>query len=89
MAFAKSPASDTDYIAASRCRGIATALGNVDTTRLDAFLQAESGAREPFILQRGAAEYKRAQQQTDKARLAADYAGACKAFSTPAQVTDR
>lgn len=88
-AFAKGGASDSDYIAASRCRGIAAALGNVDTTKLDAFLQTASESREPFILQRGAAEYKKAAATTDKARLAGDYAAHCSSYASPSVVAAR
>ena len=86
-AAAASPASDMDYLKASRCRGIAAGVG-ADAAGLDAYLKAEGVARPAYIVQRGEQEFDHAKRQArgeGKDRLAAELAGPCMAYTAPAK----
>ncbi|MDB5446447.1 MAG: hypothetical protein JWQ97_1764 [Phenylobacterium sp.] len=87
-AAAPSPASDMDYLKASRCRGIAAGMG-ADAAGLDAYLKAQGVVRAPNILERGEQERDHAKRQArggeGKERLAAELAGPCIAYMAPAK----
>ena len=76
--------SDTDYLKANRCRGLAAGTGGVDTTSLDALLKTEGRTRDDTIYTMGQQQMergKRAASQTDgKDRVAAELNGYCTAF---------
>jgi len=81
-AAAAPPASDLDYIKASRCRGIAAGVG-AETSALDAYLKAEGGARPPAVESRADDERARARRQAGgegRARLEAELSGPCAAY---------
>jgi hypothetical protein len=85
--FAATPASDLDYLKASRCRGIATAVG-ADASALQAYLKAEGGSRAPYIQTRAEDEFDRARREArgeGRARLAAELAGPCVAYQGQAR----
>jgi len=75
--------SDTDFLRASRCKGIAMGLG-VDATSLDSLLKAESRARQEAVMSMAKDETERAQRQARdlnrKDKLAAELAGPCTAY---------
>jgi hypothetical protein len=83
-AFAASSATDVDYLKASRCKGIATGVGGVDTAQLDAFLKRERGARLQTIIERGdaaqAAARREARVSERRPKLAAELQGACAVY---------
>ena len=83
-AFAASPATDVDYLKASRCKGIAVGVGGVDTAQLDAFLKREGRVREPTILERAAAAQasaKREARNTERQpKLTAELQGTCAVY---------
>ena len=75
--------SDLDYMKASRCKGIATALGS-DSAGLDAFLKAQSRSRLSYVIERGDAELARGKRDASKAELkdrtGAELSGPCMAY---------
>jgi len=83
-AAAAARATDSDYLAASRCKGLASGLGSIDTASLDAFLRTEGVSRNAYISERAAAEMSRARKQAGspdaKARLSIELSGRCTAF---------
>jgi hypothetical protein len=87
-AFAGS-ATDLDYLKAARCKGLATTIGQVDTTGLDAYLKTESRGRAPFVIERGDTELTRAKREARaverKDRLTAELTGPCMAYMGPAK----
>ena len=74
--------ADTQYMEASRCRGLAEPLG-ADTASLDAFLKAQSATRASYVLDRAdqmrqdAKRQARRAQGDVKARLTAEWTGIC------------
>jgi hypothetical protein len=77
--------SDSVYLKANRCRGLATTLtGVVDSSGLDAFVKSEGRTRHVYIAERAEAEFGRAKRearsQDRKARLTAELTGPCSAF---------
>jgi len=77
--------SDTDFLKANRCKGLATTLtGVVDTQSLDAFIKAERGARASYIVERASEEMAKAKKEARsddrKDRLTAELAGPCQAY---------
>lgn len=75
--------SDTDFLRASRCKGIAAGLG-VHAAALDALLKSESRARQEVVLDMGKQETDRAQRQARdlnrRDQLSAELAGPCTAY---------
>ena len=88
-AYAAGRATDLDYLKASRCKGIATTVGQVDTAGLDAFLKAEGRGRAPIVLDRAASEADRARREARaverRDRLTAELTGPCMAYMGPAK----
>lgn len=82
-AAASSRVTDVDYMRASRCKGLAVALGS-DTAGFDAFLKAEGRSRDVSILDRAADEMQRAKREARdanmKERLTAELNGPCMAY---------
>jgi hypothetical protein len=60
--------TDVDFLKASRCKGIATAVG-ADTTGLNAFLKSEARVRNDVILKRADDEAARGKRQAADANL--------------------
>ena len=75
--------TDVDFLKASRCKGIATAMG-ADTTGLTAFLKSESRTRPDVILRRADEEAARGKRQAADANLkeqvSAELASTCTAY---------
>jgi len=75
--------SDLDYMKASRCKGIATALGS-DATALDAFLKVQGQSRQGVVIERGEQEMIRGKREASKAELkdrtGAELSGPCMAY---------
>jgi hypothetical protein len=88
-AYAGTRATDLDYLKASRCKGIATSVGQTDTAGLDAYLKDQGRGRAPVVLQRAAAETDRAKREgrsvERKDRLTAELTNACTAYMGPAK----
>lgn len=63
------PLSDSQFLQAARCRGLAASegLGKLDTTALDAMLRAEGGARELPVRTSAGRKISEGQAQGDKA----------------------
>ena len=82
--------SDSDYIRASRCRGLAgsEALGPVETGSLDAFLKDAGRARSEAVRELASQAQQRAAREAKsperKAQLQGELAGACLAYLKPA-----
>ncbi|CAN7303890.1 hypothetical protein LJR225_001656 [Phenylobacterium sp. LjRoot225] len=77
------PATDVDYLRASRCRGIAAGVG-ADASAIDAYLKSAAIGRSPAILDRADEEFARAKRQSrgeGKARLQAELSGPCGAYA--------
>lgn len=76
--------TDVDYLRASRCKGIATGLGEADTAGLDAFLKAQRRVRDDIVLDRADHEMARARREardsTMKDQLSAELNGPCMAY---------
>jgi hypothetical protein len=82
-------ASDTDYLRASRCRGIAVGLG-VDASALNAFVKAQGQGRAPSIEERADEEFARARREAHgdgKDRLSAELSSACQSFAAPTKAS--
>lgn len=76
-------ATDVDYLRASRCRGIATGLGQ-DASAIGAYLTSASAGRAPAVLERGDQEFDKARRQArgeSRTRLAAEYSSACAPYA--------
>ena len=77
--------SDSDYLTAARCAGIAEGLGD-DTKPYDRVLDQESGGRPNFILEQAdglrsdGARLAHRSDSTAKARVAVEHDGVCKAY---------
>ncbi|MET0272391.1 MAG: hypothetical protein ABW360_05335, partial [Phenylobacterium sp.] len=88
-AFAATRASDLDYLKASRCKGLADGIGQVDSAGLDAYLKDQSRGRQSFVIERGESEAQRAKRETRSAdrkdRLTAELTGPCMAYVGPAK----
>ena len=77
--------SDVEYLQAARCSGLAAsgALGEMDTSAIDAMLKAESRGRVGYIVDKGAAAKSDAKRQATRAKderragLQAELSGAC------------
>jgi hypothetical protein len=79
--------TDTDYLRASRCKGLASgALGQVDTAALDAYLKAEGRRRTTNVLDRGQEALDKAKREAArsnearKAQLTAELNGPCQVY---------
>jgi hypothetical protein len=80
--------SDVDFLRANRCKGLATTLtGVVDPASLSAFIKAETGARAPYVIERGSEEFTKAKKEARgedrKERLTAELTGPCQAYLGP------
>ena len=75
--------TDTDYLRASRCKGLAAGMG-VDTADIDNLLKVEGRYRQPTILSMGADEVQKAERQARdlnrKEKISAELAGPCTAY---------
>lgn len=85
---ARTNLSDVEYLQAARCSGLAAsgALGETDTTAIEAMLKAESRGRVGYIVDKGAAAKSDAKRQATRAKderragLQAELSGACARF---------
>lgn len=79
--------TDVDYLRASRCKGIATGLGDTDTAGLDAFLKSQRNVRDEIILDRAEREMARGKREARDAnmrdQLRAELDGPCLAYRNP------
>jgi hypothetical protein len=79
-------ATDLDYMKASRCKGLAEAMG-ADTAGVDAYLKQEGRGRAPFVVERAGAEMSKAKREARsedrRDRLSAELTGACTAYTGP------
>jgi hypothetical protein len=86
-AFAQDQVSDQDFLAASRCKGLAIGLG-ADTKAIRRFVNVQSQSRADMILHYSQAETGKAQREAAdparKAALAAELAGPCAPYVGPA-----
>jgi hypothetical protein len=83
------PATDADYLRASRCRGIAVGLG-ADPAAINAYLKTAVAGRSPAILDRADGEFVRAKREArgdGKERLQAELAGPCAAYAAPTRTS--
>lgn len=78
--------TDTQYIAASRCRGL---MQGADTAGIDAVLSANRAGRVGVVLDRAATARKVAERKSrkangpgGKAEIAREIAGSCSAFAS-------
>lgn len=82
---ARGDLNDVEYLQAARCSGLAAsgALGEMDTTTIDAMLKAESRGRTGYIVDKGAAAKADAKRLATRAKserkagLQAELSGAC------------
>lgn len=80
--------SNTQFLQAARCRGLAASdgLGKLDTASIDAFLKQETGSRELPVRASANNKISGAQKEGDKAegakkeKLLAERSGACSAW---------
>lgn len=80
--------TDAAYLQAARCVGLASskALGGQDAKSMSAWLETESGSRQPYILDKGDELKAEAKRQADRAddlvkpRLEAELSGPCAAL---------
>lgn len=77
--------SDVDYLRANRCKGLAQGLGENDAVAgLSSFVKQEGKTRLDAIIERGDEEFARAKREASrvdtKARLQAEFSGACTAY---------
>ena len=76
--------TDVDYLRAARCKGLASGLGSVDTSRLDAFLKDQGRTRDASIYERSDAEMRKGRREAGdaeaKGRLNAELNGPCLAY---------
>jgi hypothetical protein len=81
--------SDTAYLQAVRCRGLAEAQG-ADTAALTAMLKAQKSGRDSFISERAKTMLKDAKREAGRSgeyqqsKVAAELSGACSAYIAPA-----
>jgi hypothetical protein len=83
------PATDADYLRASRCRGIAVGLG-ADPAAINAYLKTAVAGRSPAVLDRADEEFVRAKREArgdGKERLQAELAGPCAAYAAPTRTS--
>ena len=59
--------TDVDYLRAARCKGLASGLGSVDTSRLDAFLKDQGRTRDASIYERSDAEMRKGRREAGDA----------------------
>ncbi|WP_091740564.1 hypothetical protein [Phenylobacterium immobile] len=90
---ASAAVSDSDYIRASRCKGIAAGLG-VDAAELTGFVRAEGRTRLPVISEQAAAAEmkgrKSAAKAESKAKFETELSGVCAAYAgAPKAVAQR
>lgn len=77
--------SDSQFVKAARCKGLAKADG-VDTKGVDAVIKANKRGRADFVLDKAlnakndAARQARSAREGGKAEIAAELAGACAAL---------
>jgi hypothetical protein len=82
--------SDSDYLKAARCQGIAAKLGGPDTSGIDAFVRTQGERRDVRL--RNQARTARADAEREagaeakRARLTAELNGRCAAFMSTTQV---
>lgn len=80
--------TDSAYLAAMRCRGLAEAR-QMDATALDALLKKQKSSRELYVGERGKQMRQagikdgRSTDLTRKARIDAELGGVCQAFLNP------
>jgi hypothetical protein len=82
VASAATQASDTDYVRADRCRGLAVGLG-LDASALNAFVKQQSAGRSPLVSDRADEEFAKAKREAHgdaKDRLTAEFNSSCTAF---------
>jgi hypothetical protein len=80
--------SNTQFLQAARCRGLAASegLGKLDTASIDAFLRQETGSRELPVRASAKSKVTSAEKEGDKAegakkdKLIAERSGACSAY---------
>lgn len=81
---ASAAVSDSDYIRASRCKGIAQGLG-VDAADLTGFVRAEGRTRLPAVSEQAAAAELKARKAAAKAesktKFETEFSGACAAYT--------
>lgn len=81
---AAAAASDSDFIRASRCKGIAAGLG-VEAADLAGFVRVEGRTRLPVVAEQAAAAETKARRAAAKAeskdRYQAELSGACAAYA--------
>jgi hypothetical protein len=82
-AFAQDQVSDTAFMQANRCKGLALGLG-MDAAGLKTFVRQQSRSRADMIIYRGQGLASQAQREAadpaKKEKLAAEYTSACAAF---------
>lgn len=81
---AAAPASDVDYLKASRCRGIAVGLG-LDASAVDSYLKSAARGRTSAVLERGDQEFAKAKRQAGteaKTRLSTEFNAACTRYAS-------
>ena len=77
--------SDAAYMQAARCAGLASSanLGPPDGAALKALLRAQSGGRDPYVLEKSDTLQREAKHQADRAggyekdKLSAELGGLC------------
>jgi hypothetical protein len=75
--------TDLDYLRASRCKGIAQAMGQNDTAGLDAYLKAAGRSRSTFVTERSENEMARGKRDArgvHKAQAEAELSGSCTTY---------
>ena len=79
--------SDTAYLQAARCNGLATGLG-LDASALKAFMKTQSAGRSPLTSDRADDEFAKAKREAHgdaKDRLTAEYNSTCTAYMGPSK----
>jgi hypothetical protein len=77
--------SDTEYLQAVRCRGLAAAQG-IDTAQIDAELKTQKHGRHSYIAERASDTARAARRAAGsgsaamKAQISAEMQGACQAY---------
>lgn len=82
--------TDASYLQAERCRGLigSKALGEIDTTSIDAFIKDQSRGRVSYIVDRGESARADAEREARKAgpdakaKLIAERDGACSNYKS-------
>lgn len=86
-ASAAAQVSDTDYLRAARCRGLAVGLG-LDASALNAFMKTQSAGRSPLTSDRADDEFAKAKREARgdaKERLTSEFNSSCTAFMGPSK----